>query len=89
MPRVARQPPLPAPVGVHDVELLVAVAPAQEGDPPPVGRPDRTLNVGPPGWALDQVEQAIAETQRRSHEEPDHQDPGNERDEALSASALP
>ena len=37
----ARQVPLAAPVGVHDVDLLVdvAVALAHEGDPLPVGRP--------------------------------------------------
>ena len=28
-------------------------------------------------------------TERRRDEEPDHQDPGSERDDALSASALP
>jgi hypothetical protein len=39
--RDARQSPLPAPVGVHDVDLPVAVALAREGDLPPVGRPDR------------------------------------------------
>ena len=36
---VARQSPLPAPVGVHDVDLQVAVTPTDERDPPPVGRP--------------------------------------------------
>ena len=36
MPRAARQIPLSAPVGVHDVEVRVAVARAPEGDGAPV-----------------------------------------------------
>ena len=39
VPRIARQPPLFAPVGVHDVDLVVAGAVAEEDDLPPVGRP--------------------------------------------------
>ena len=39
VPRIARQPPLLAPVGVHDVDLVVAGAVAEEDDLPPVGRP--------------------------------------------------
>ena len=43
----ARQPPLPAPVGVQDVDPPAAVALAREDDLLPVGRPDRTA-VEPP-----------------------------------------
>jgi hypothetical protein len=40
---VARQPQLPAPVRVHDVDLDVPAARVpEEGDPPPVGRPGRS-----------------------------------------------
>ena len=45
----ARQPPLPSAVGVHDVDRALAERRrpggnpvADEGDPPPVGRPGRT-----------------------------------------------
>src|SRR5688572_18955537 len=37
--RVLRHVQLPAPVGVHDVDLVVAVAVGHEGDLLPVGRP--------------------------------------------------
>ena len=40
----ARQLPLFAPVGVHDVDPV-----AGEGDPPPVGRPGRTPSCPHPG----------------------------------------
>ena len=42
---VARQPPLPASVGVHDVDAVDAVAHALEGERPPVGRPGRSGGV--------------------------------------------
>ena len=35
------QTPLPAPVGVHDVDRVAAVAVTDEGDLPPIGRPGR------------------------------------------------
>ena len=76
--RVARQPPLPAPVGAHDVEVLVAVAPAEVGDPAPVGRPDSSLDLWPPGWALDQLEDATADAERRRHEQPTNEDHGSD-----------
>ena len=40
--REVRQPPLSAPVGVHDVHLLVPVRASAEGDLAPIGRPGRT-----------------------------------------------
>ena len=38
--RPPRQVPLPAPVGVHDVDVQAVAVAAREGDLPPVGRPD-------------------------------------------------
>ena len=58
----ARHDPQAAAVGVHDVQRL-AVAPAHESDPPAVGRPHRTLHLGPRRCALNQSEEAIADAE--------------------------
>ena len=67
-PLDARNDPQAAAVGVHDVQRL-AVAPAHESDPPAVGRPHGTLHLGPRRCALNQIEKAIADAERRRGEQ--------------------
>ena len=72
--RLPGQVLLLAAVGVHHVDLGVAIASAHERELPPVGRPRRCLHVARRGLAGEQLEEVIPDREGGSNEKPGDND---------------